>query len=190
MPSWMVCHAKEPDRDAAQQILSRIVVLNSCYLVPPSEYQSGYFGPPPTRTYSRVPPGMRRRRLDLPCRSPHSPSARRSAARAAAHAPRAAILPLPPHKRDEVASSHCRPPKLGTDRIWLQLTPSKHQIATHEIGRDGLFCAAAIRSRACLLRVKIRSYRAAPLLSASPQPADIPELRCHHHGRVCGYAIL
>jgi hypothetical protein len=38
--------------------------------------------------------------------------------------------------------------------------------------------------------VKSTHYRAVPSLSASSQPADIPELRCHLHGRICGYALL
>jgi hypothetical protein len=35
------CHAKEPDRDAAQRILSRIAVLIPRRGVPPNECQSG-----------------------------------------------------------------------------------------------------------------------------------------------------
>jgi hypothetical protein len=94
MPPWMACHAKEPDRDAAQRVLSRIVVLTPCRWVPPSEGQSVHCDHPFSRTSSRVSPGMRRRRPDLPDRRPHSPSTRRCSGCALAVSGHVAVLPI------------------------------------------------------------------------------------------------
>jgi hypothetical protein len=53
-----------------------------------------------------------------------------------------------------------------------QLRPSKQDFATSDMGRKWSVCAAKILNRACRLGVNCTYYRAAALLSASPQLAE------------------
>jgi hypothetical protein len=70
---------------------------------------------------------------------------------------------------DEIAPSHCLPQARDHPNVGLQLRRLQQENATGEIGLDGLFCAAAIQNRACLLWVKTRIYRIATLTAGSPQ---------------------
>src|SRR5580704_346759 len=74
---------------------------------------------------------------------------------------------------DEISPSHCLPLARDHTNAGLQLRRLQQGNATGEIALDGLFCTAATRSRACLLRVNCTHYRAAALLSASPQLTDV-----------------
>src|SRR6202047_1067954 len=74
---------------------------------------------------------------------------------------------------DEISPSHCLPLARDHTNVGLQLRRLQQGNATGEIALDGLFCTAATRSRACLLRVNCTHYRAAALLSASLQLTDL-----------------
>jgi hypothetical protein len=83
---------------------------------------------------------------------------------------------------DEISPSHCLPLARDHTNARLQLRRLQQGNATGEIALDGLFCTAATRSRAYLLRVISRHYRAATAIAGLPRSAGIRRDACSCSG--------